>query len=1100
MKITNRERIGRALETRKKGLYPYVEREMIARYDRYWLRQAESQIFEDKNLSRSVEERLKQDIGDLLNVIWGEWQQVFKKTLGNAEKNLIGELKTTRNKWAHGENFTLDDTYRTLDTIERLLTAISASEANLINKEKQETLRQTYENQAKKQSKKTTLIEGEPQNNLKPWREIVTPHPDVASGNYQQAEFAADLWEVHLDEGSDEYRDPKQFFQRTYLTEGLQQVLTNALLRLSGKGGEPVIELQTNFGGGKTHALLALYHLCLGVSPEDLPGLEPVFSAAEIENPPYPVNTVVIVGNKLSPGQTHQKPDGVQVNTLWGEIAWQLGGKEGYEIVRAADETKTNPGDNLKELFNKYAPCLILIDEWVAYARQLHENKDLPAGDFDTHFTFAQTLSESAKNAQKTLLVVSLPVSDIETGGERGRQALERVKNAIGRVESPWQPASAEESFQIVRRRLFQEISQPDLFVERDAVIRQFWEMYRNQSQDFPQECQEKDYQRRLTDAYPIHPELFDRLYNDWSSIDKFQRTRGVLRLMAKVIRYLWEQNDKSLLILPANVAIGDKQVQSEITHYLEDQWRPIIDKDVDGENSLSLKLDREIANLGRYSACRRVARSIYIGSAPMKTVANRGVEEKRIKLGCTQPGENTAIFTDALRRLTDQATYIYVDKNRYWISTQPNVTRTAAERASQILEEQEPVFEEIIKQLKQNKDRGEFAGIHVACNSSADIPDEENMGVRLVILHPQDSHVSKSKNSPAIEKVTEILHNKGAAPRYCKNLLIFLAPDSSQISNLNQHVSQYLAWHSILKDKEILNLDIFQTKQAETKCKETEKTVKMLLTQTYQLLLIPVQDDAQSPIEWQEKRLSGKENSPILDTSKKLLHEEYLITTYSPDRIRLEILSKYVWNEKNHIEIKTLWKYITNYPYLPRLNNEQVLLKAIAEGISNLILQDNFAYATGWENNQYLGLKTCEQITPDLQQGLLVKPDIAQAIIDAAKSQKQPQQTPRVATPTSTYQVTKENPEPTPINTPQPPPKTRFYGTVKIDPLRLTKNSGEIANEVLQHLTKLIGAELEVTLDINAKIPEGVPEKVILTVTENCRTLNFETAEFETE
>ena len=128
---------------------------------------------------------------------------------------------------------------------------------------------------------------------------------------------------------------------------------------------------------------------------------------------------------------------------------------------------------------------------------------------------------------------------------------------------------------------------------------------------------------------------------------------------------------------------MADSQVQWELTRYLEDAWVPIIEKDVDGTNSLPLFLDNQNPNLGRYHACRRVARTIYLGSAPTQRTANRGLEERRIKLGCVQPGESAAIFGDALRRLTDQATYLYVDNNRCWISTQPNVTRTAQDRAA---------------------------------------------------------------------------------------------------------------------------------------------------------------------------------------------------------------------------------------------------------------------------------------------------------------------------------------------------------------------------------------------------------------------------------
>ena len=802
---------------------------------------------------------------------------------------------------------------------------------------------------------------------------------------------------MYLDDKNcaDEYRDPTEFFHRTYLTEGLKDLLTNALTRLSGKGGDPVIELQTNFGGGKTHAMLALYHLCFGLSALDLPGCEAIFTQTGIDNPPKDVNTAVLVGNKIDPGTPEYKKDGTVVKTLWGEIAWQLGGKEGYEMLKDADENSTNPGDKLKDLFNRYSPCLILIDEWVAYARQLHYEKDLPAGDFDTHFTFAQTLSESAKNADNTLLVVSIPASDIEIGGEKGFEALNRLKNAIGRVESPWQPASAEESFHIVRRRLFEDIIDPALFTARDTVIRAFSQMYRDQKDErpraderrkgtreseFPAECREKDYERRITDAYPIHPELFERLYEDWSSLDKFQRTRGVLRLMAKVISYLWQENDKNLMILPANIPMADSQVQSELTRYLDDQWRPIIDKDVDGTNSLPVDLDRQHSNLGRYSACRRVTRTIYMGSAPLQKAANKGLDIRRIKLGCTQPGENVATFGDALRRLTNQATYLYVDSSdRYWIDTQPNVTRTAVDRATQYRKDQ--TCDEIIRRLKQDKELGEFSGVHIAPSSSSDVPDESTMGVRLVLLHPNFTHSSKAKSSNALTVAKEILDTKGSAPRYCKNLLVFLACDQSKQENLWQRVNEYLAWDSIVADREVLNFTPFQNKQAAAKLKDADNTVKMLLQDSYQWLLVPDQPKPTGEVEWEEYRLQGKD-SPILQASRKLVNEEHLITTYAAARLTIEILNDYVWKNANHIDLKTLWKYLTNYLYLPRLKDERVLSDAIADGVGNLLWNENFAYATGYDETEqkYLGLEVGVRITPIINaSSLLVKPDIAQ-------------------------------------------------------------------------------------------------------------------------
>ena len=263
----------------------------------------------------------------------------------------------------------------------------------------------------------------------------------------------------------------------------------------------PVVQLQTNFGGGKTHSMLALYHLFSGVPHGNLPGVDDLMQEAGTPQLPA-VNRVVLVGKPdFSRATPVVKADGTEVRTLWGELAWQLGLRSGgptearkaYERVRADDERATNPGDTLRELLNDYGPTLILIDEWVAYARQLHEDADLPAGSFETQFTFAQALSESAKLANNCLLVISLPASEgtdasvaEEVGGIRGRESLNSLRNVIGRLESSWRPASAEESFEIVRRRLFQPIDEQANFIKRDNVARAYCDLYRNNRQGIP--------------------------------------------------------------------------------------------------------------------------------------------------------------------------------------------------------------------------------------------------------------------------------------------------------------------------------------------------------------------------------------------------------------------------------------------------------------------------------------------------------------------------------------------------------------------------------------------------------------------------------------
>ena len=449
----------------------------------------------------------------------------------------------------------------------------------------------------------------------------MTPHTDVASGRYQQAEFAADLWQVHLGEGTDEYRNPVEFFRRTYLTESLQAAAGR-------RGAAPRrARAATRSCSSRPISAAARRTRCwrsTTCSPARRPaswsGIDAVLAEAGAKTLPT-AQRVVLVGNKISPGNPVTKPDGTVVRTLWGELAGSSAARRPSRASQADDEKATSPGDVLRELFNEYGPCLILIDEWVAYARQLHDQSDLPAGGFETQFTFAQALTESAKLAKNCLLVISLPASDtagsphtqaddVEVGGQRGREALDRLRNVVGRVESSWRPASAEEGFEIVRRRLFEPLADPAQFKDRDVMARAFADLYRTQHQEFPPECRDADYEKRIKAAYPIHPEIFDRLYTDWSTLVKFQRTRGVLRLMAAVIHSLWEKGDRNPLILPANIPIDDPRVQFELTRYLSDNWVPIIEKDVDGPNSLPLRIDGEVPNLGKFAACRRVARA----------------------------------------------------------------------------------------------------------------------------------------------------------------------------------------------------------------------------------------------------------------------------------------------------------------------------------------------------------------------------------------------------------------------------------------------------------------------------------------------------------
>ena len=1117
MAISNHERVGKALEFLKAGLGPFVEREMKNVYQAK--ASAQTALFMGEDRLNTKKPLAEWDASGLLKLMWDAWNDVFRRTLGPAERSLVSELRDHRNKWAHQQAFSSDDADRALDSMARLLTAISALEADEVSKMKMELRRVIFDEQMRSEKRKSagTAIESQVTGALKPWREVVTPHKDVASGRYQQAEFAADLWQVHLGEGSDEYKKPTEFFHRTFLTESLRQLLTGAVERLAGQGGDPVVQLQTNFGGGKTHSMLALYHLFSGAKATELPGVDGVLKDGGVEKLPTGVKRVVLVGNKISPGNPVTKADGTVVRTLWGELAWQLGGKKAFKRVQADDEKATSPGDALRELMNEHSPCLILIDEWVAYARQLHDGADLPAGSFETHFTFAQALTESAKLTKQCLLVISLPASDtsgsphlqaddVEVGGERGRAALDRLRNVVGRVEASWRPASAEEGFEIVRRRLFEPLVEKEQFVSRDTVARAFYDLYRTQNQEFPPECRDSDYEKRLKAAYPIHPEVFDRLYNDWSTLVKFQRTRGVLRLMAAVIHSLWEKGDRNPLILPCNISIDAPRVQFELTRYLSDNWVPVIEKDVDGPNALPLRLDVEVPNLGKFAACRRVARTIYLGSAPTATAANRGIEDRRVKLGCVMPGESPAVFGDALRRLGTAATYLYQDGARYWYSTQPTVTKLAEDRAEQLKRNPDAVAKEIDNRLRADvRKAGDFHRVHPLPQSGQDVPDD--MDARLVVLGV-DCPYSKEPGNAALAAAKAILESRGNTPRLFRNTLVFLAVDLTRLQDLDEAVRKFLAWESILSEKETLDLTPHQVKQAETQQSSANGGVDAQLPEAYQWLLVPVQSAPQATVEWQASRLSGQEGLAVR-ASKKLRKDELLLMAYAGTELRREIDKIPLWRG-NHVVLKQLAEDFARYNYLPRLRGPEVLTAAVRDGLGLITwASETFAYADSFDevSTRYRGLR-CGELTvlsEDSLTGLLVKPDVAEKQ-RAAETPPSSRATSESGEHTGTG-TTLPGPGAGAAQTPQagprgratPAPK-RFHGSVPLDPTRVGRDAGRIGDEVIAHLAGLIGSKVKVTLEIEAEIPSGTPDNVVRTVTENSRTLKFTSHGFESE
>lgn len=1122
MATSNRDRIGRMFEILAEALDPFIEGALAAQIgDASWtdvvkLADADKGITGKDYSRQDPQVQLRMLTEPLTNRVKKGWFP-FDGLLSRTDQAYASLLRDVRNDWAHNKPFDDDTALRALDQAQQLLTAIGQTyAADNVSSIRLDLRRIATGKQDEKTLKSSTVTPGA--SGLAPWREVLKPRDEVATGNFHASEFAADLFKVARNDAqvAGEYADPAQFFARTYLTEGLRDLIDRAVRRLAGDGNaSPVINLQTNFGGGKTHSMLALWHLAGGLALEGFPQ-----EAQELlAGAGYPANgirapRVALVGNHFAPqGEDH---DGVRVNTMWGELAWQLGGAEAFALVAEHDAARTNPGGALHDLLAKYAPAVILVDEWVAYARQLYGRDDLAGGTFDTQFTFAQSLTEAVKSTPGVLLAISIPAShdgddskgyiaghDEEVGGSNGQEALKRLQNVVRRVADQWRPASSDEAYRIVKQRLFETENATSLAQIR-ATAKAFSDFYQANAGEFPKEARDPGYARRIEQTYPLHPELFDTLYEDWSSLERFQRTRGVLRLMNEVIHALWVGDDQAPLILPGSIPLSVGRVNSELTQYLQDSWKAVIDADVDGQNSEPARIDSEKPLLGQRSVTKRLARTVFFGAAPTIGTAHKGIDTQRVFLGTAVPGDVVGNYHAALSQLGDRATYFYSSAGKFWYDTQANITRSAKDAADAL--HPEDVWAEIITRLrKEERVRSEFAGVHVGPADSGDVPDADQ--ARLVILHPRFAHKRRAAGSAALEFVQSATERRGTANRTHRNMVVFLAPDEDRLAELDQATRSFLAWKNIVDKANELNLTPQQLSQAQEKRDQFGRTLDDRLVLTYQWVLNPVAPDPASPFTVDEIKADGQAASLAERVAKKLGSSGSYSTQHAARSIRLALDSKVpaAWRE-GHVSIGELWTLYAQYPYMPRLKGRDVLLDAL-ENMPLLWREEGFALADAYDStgDRYEGLWLPEDASgrPVINDTtLIVKPDVAEAQRAKDLAAAKP------ATATGGEGGIDVNPGSTPPSkptTPTPPPvpskeaKKRYVGSVPVSADRYAGDFHKLSQEVIAPLVAS-GAKVSIMVSVEALSSEGFTEQQVRTIRENASTLRFVLNEFETD
>lgn len=1110
--MNNWDRINKGFDILLKVLVKYEVHELAAEYGvkSWWCEGVEPILSSDQRRNSSHAETdegriLALDVAMVLDIIERRWGEVFRKKLPRDCRTWANELKGFRIKAAHRgvKDISDDDAYRALDTMQRLCSELDIEKAEPLRALMREVRYGSAEGSANVKAseldgvtRKKTSTAALSIANLPSWREVITPHPDVAEGRYRKAEFAADLAQVARHTAVAEYQDPIEFFSRTYMTAGIKGLLNQALKRVSGQDGEPVIQLKTAFGGGKTHSMLALYHLLRGgFDVSKVPTVQGVLSDAGLDSVPS-ARVAVIVGTALDPSKSRrpQTMPGITVNTVWGEIALQLAEAANdpslYDYVKDADKRHVSPGSEaLTALLDAAGPCLVLIDEFVAYAKKLYGVDGLPAGSFDNLITFVQELTEAARASKASLVVASIPESEHEIGGEAGRQALDAIEHTFGRMESIWNPVTANEGFSVVSRRLFSTDVDEG---KRDEICRAYAKMYRDNGQDFPIEAKESDYYDRLAACFPIHPEVYDRLYEDWSSIDGFQRTRGVLRFMAAVIHELWIEGDESPLIMVGSLPFDMAPVRDELTRYLGDNWNAIVDAEVDGRNSEPFKADSANNRFGRLFACRRIARTVFLGSAPdVKGQNARGIDKARINLGVLCPGDNIPLFSDALNTLKGRSSHLYSDSlgTRFWYDTRPTLRKTVDNRAQSITDDR--AIQEAERRLKLLRSAAPLQGVHACPQGSLDVPDEKR--ARLVIFGLKEAHRQGDAKSAAQEFAKVCLATRGTAPRSFKNCLVFLAPEASAIAPLLSEVKQYLAWKSVEDDKDRLDLTASQTREVKAGVQASSQTVDIRLEEAYGWLLVPQIDLATGSMEiiWEETKVSSGVGTIVERAAQKLVSEEALVSRWAPRLLRMS-LDNLLWRDADSLSVGQLWTQLCSYCYLPRLVSFDVLESTIEEGAPSSVF---FGVASGEEGGRYINLTLAAARPIVYESDVLVKPGVAKAQIEKerveadsnephAPSTTGPQAGGNEGNTTNGSCVAGQGGD---TSVEQPP--VEFLMDKTLDAVRVNRDVQLVLEEIVSHLERE-GADISLTLHVEAHAGGGFDVPLVRTVSENCKTL----------
>ncbi len=850
--------------------------------------------------------------------------------------NWLGEIYEVRNKVAHYNDAIEEDeatkTWIHMRTIARLL-KMSELEEELNNLEA-----------AKEQKSlvKTEVINAS-QLAEKPWFRLVQPHLDIRQGRLDESVFAANLAEVALGNGREIYNNPVVFFSKTYFTAGLKSIAKTVLKGLNGKedAENRVISLQTGFGGGKTHTLISLFHLCKwGKGAATSPFATELLQFAG--TPEFESANIAVFTNTTNDAANGRHVEaGVHIQTIWGELAYQLGGKESYEIIRKNDEQLIAPAGLFKQVLEKCKPALILIDELADYCVKASARKAGDSSLADQTISFMQELTEAVAGTNNCVAVITLPASPQEVGNTPQAQAiLSSLQKRVSRVGADTQPVADDEIFEVIRRRLFEDIGDKNTI---EAIATKYSDLYQQFWTELPTHAAKTEYKQRIVKSYPFHPELIDVFRIRWASHHDFQRTRGVLRLLASIVSDLWQRQQSlsggNLLIHSGVVNFANLDAMSgQLKKLYGNGYDAVITADVAGGGSNAFKIDSNENEYGQWYLTQAISSVILMNSFGSDG-ANKGISVAELKLHLLTPeGFNHNNINGALNKLESVAHYLYYAQSggsgkRYWFHTKPNINILINQAKGDIKEND--VTAEIIKRIEEKRKQIQF--FNVLVNPSEDIP--EQMKPTLIILSPNyfaNPNQINGQTKPLIERIAT---KKGNSERIYRNTLLFLVCSEIGLGQLQSSIREYLACQKINQDYQG-QLEQDQRNDLKRRMEDASKQSETSLVAAYSIIVkYSVKNGIDKLVIKQFKdTLDNQINGNLISELKE---EEWLLDSVGLGTLRANQLLP---TPQQSIKAKDIYEAFIRFDDKPMITG----IEAIQKSLLKYCYNNEFCIATG--------------------------------------------------------------------------------------------------------------------------------------------------------